>query len=76
MLVALFAETPALQDPCMQEPAACGALLAQQASVHSGPLAAAGHTMLPATSISNSAAARVALATIVALLKNSLRSLD
>jgi hypothetical protein len=57
----------------MQEPAACGALAAQQASVHSGPLAAAGKTMLPATSVSNSVTARNTLAAIIPLLATSPR---
>jgi hypothetical protein len=55
----------------MHEPAACAARPAQQASVHSGPLAAAGKTMLPATSVSNSIVASTALAAIVAVLANS-----
>jgi hypothetical protein len=54
----------------MQEPAACGALPAQQASVHSGPLAFAGKTMVPPTSVSNSVTARIALAPIIAVRTN------
>ena len=56
----------------MQEPAACGALPAQHDSVHSGPLAAAGQAMLPATNVSNSVTARIALAAIIALIASTL----
>ena len=55
----------------MHEPAACGALPAQQAIAHSGPLADAGQTMLPATSISRSITASIALAAIIVPLANS-----
>jgi hypothetical protein len=55
----------------MHEPTACGALPAQQASVHSGPLAAAGKAMLPATRVSKSVTARIALAAIIALVAHS-----
>jgi hypothetical protein len=49
----------------MHEPAAWGALPAQQANAQSGPLAAAGQAMLPATKVSNSVTARNALAATV-----------
>jgi hypothetical protein len=52
----------------MQEPAAWGALPAQQASVHIGPLLAMGKAMLPATRVSNRVTARTTLAALIALL--------
>ena len=65
-------DIPAAQEPCMQEPAACGALPAQQDSVHSGPLAAAGQAMLPATRASSIVTARIALAATIALIAKAL----
>ncbi|MGH8715928.1 MAG: hypothetical protein ACREUI_04235 [Burkholderiales bacterium] len=53
----------------MHDPAACGALPAQQASSHIGPLAMVASGTALARTPSNKVAARIVLATRIGLLR-------